>query len=156
MRVDEPRRDIGAADVRNTLIGIVAWMPLSSGLGFGAVGLAAFWGEALAAIGAVAAVVLAADTALLVVRRLALVWPREQIAPRYPAVFARLDGILLMRFALVDILPGLCLLAGFRWTAVALFGLGVLVDRAGFYGLAAQRTTEAEVGRVEGVLSSQA
>ena len=139
---------------QQTWRGVVVWMPLSSGLGFGAVGLAAFWGEALAAIGAVAAVVLAADTALLVVRRLALVWPREQAAPRYPAVFARLQGILLMRFSLVDILPGLGLLAGFRWTAVALFGLGILVDRISFYGLAAQRTTEAEVRRIEGILAA--
>ena len=134
---------------QQTWRGAVVWMPLTSGLGFGAVGLAAFWGEALTAIGAVAAIVLAADTALLVVRRLALVWPREPVAPRYPAVFARRQALLLARFALVDILPGLCLLAGFRWTAVALFGLGILVDRAAFYGLAAQRTTESEVARVE-------
>jgi DMSO reductase anchor subunit len=140
---------------QQTWRGVVVWTPLTSGLGFGAVGLAAFWGEALTAIGAVAAVVLAADTALLVVRRLALVWPREPVAPRYPAVFARLQGILLARFALVDILPGLGLLAGFRWTAVALFGLGVLVDRAAFYGLAAQRTTEAEVARVDGIIAAQ-
>jgi DMSO reductase anchor subunit len=140
---------------QQTWRGVVAWMPLSSGLGFGAVGLAAFWGEALTAIGAVAAVVLAADTALLVVRRLALVWPRDPVAPRYPAVFARLQEILLVRFALVDILPGLCLLAGLRWTAVATFGLGVLVDRAGFYGIAAQRTTESEVARVDGIIGAQ-
>jgi anaerobic dimethyl sulfoxide reductase subunit C (anchor subunit) len=139
---------------QQTWRGVVVWMPLTSGLGFGAVGLAAFWGEALAAIGAVAAVVLAADTALLVVRRLALVWPREPVAPRYPAVFARLQEILLVRFALVDIQPGLCLFAGLRWTAVALFGLGILVDRVGFYGLAAQRTTESEVGRIEGIVAS--
>ncbi len=140
---------------QQTWRGVVSWMPLSSGLGFGAVGLAAFWGDALTAIGAVAAAVLAADTALLVVRRLALVWPREPIAPRYPAVFARLQAILLARFALVDILPGLCLFAGFRWTAVALFGAGVLVDRLAFYGLAAQRTTEAEVARVGGIIAAQ-
>jgi len=140
---------------QQTWRGVVVWMPLSSGLGFGAVGLAAFWGEGLAAIGAVAAVVLAADTALLVARRLALVWPREPVAPRYPAVFARLQGILLARFALIDILPGLGLLAGFRWTAVATFGLGIVVDRVAFYALAAQRTTEAEVARVDGIIAAQ-
>jgi DMSO reductase anchor subunit len=139
---------------QQTWRGVVVWIPLSSGLGFGAVGLAAFWGEALAAIGAVAAVVLAADTALLVVRRLALVWPREPVAPRYPSLFARFQLILLARFALIDILPGVGLLAGYRWAAVALFGLGILVDRVAFYGFAAQRTTEAEVGRIEGILAS--
>ncbi len=140
---------------QQTWRGAVVWTPLTTGLGFGAVGLAAFWGESLAAIGAVAAVVLAADTALLVVRRLALVWPRALLVPRYPALFARLQGLLLARFALVDILPGLCLLAGFKWTAVVVLGLGILVDRVGFYGLAAQRTTEAEVARVDGIIAAQ-
>ena len=140
---------------QQTWRGVVVWMPLSSGLGFGAVGLAAIWGEGLAALGAVAAVILAADTALLVVRRMALVWPREPVAPRYPAVFARVQAILLARFALIDILPGLCLFAGLGWAAVALFGLGILADRVGFYGLAAQRTTEAEVARVDGIIAAQ-
>ncbi len=99
--------------------------------------------------------ILAADTALLVVRRMALVWPREPVAPRYPAVFARVQAILLARFALIDILPGLCLFAGLGWAAVALFGLGILADRVGFYGLAAQRTTEAEVARVDGIIAAQ-
>jgi DMSO reductase anchor subunit len=141
---------------QRTWRGVVVWVPLTSGLGFGAVGLAASWGEAMAAIGAVAAVALAADTALLIVRRLALVWPPAPVAPRYPAIFARLQSILFARFALVDILPGCCLLASLRWTAVALLGLGILVDRVSFYGLAAQQTTESEVERVEGILASQA
>ena len=139
---------------QRTWRGVVVWMPLTSGLGFGAVGLAGSWGGALAAVGAVAAVVLAADTALLIVRRLGLVWPRAPLAPRYPAIFARLQAILLTRFALVDILPGCCLLAGLRWTAVVLFGLGILVDRASFYGLAAQQTTESELARAEVLIAA--
>jgi DMSO reductase anchor subunit len=141
---------------QQTWRGAVIWMPLTTGLGFGAVGLAASWGEAMAAIGGVAAIVLAADTVLLIVRRLALVWPPAPIAPRHPAMFMRLQAILFARLALVDILPGLCLLAGLRWTAVALLGLGILMDRVGFYGLAAQQTTESEVERVEDTLTSQA
>ena len=141
---------------QQTWRGVVVWMPLTSGLGFGAVGLAAYWGDALAAIGAVAAVGLAADTALLIVRRLALAWPRVPISPRYPAMFARLQALLLVRLALVDVLPGLCLVAGLRSAAVAAIGLGILVDRVSFYGLAAQQTTESEVERVEGILTSRA
>lgn len=141
---------------QQTWRGVVVWIPLTSGLGFGAVGLAASWGEAVTAVGAVAAVALAADTALLIVRRLALVWPPAPLAPRYPTMFARLQTLLFTRLALVDILPGCCLLAGLRWTAVVLLALGILVDRVGFYGLAAQRTTESEVGRVEDVLASHA
>jgi anaerobic dimethyl sulfoxide reductase subunit C len=140
---------------QQTWRGVVVWMPLTSGLGFGAVGLAALWGDALVAIGAVAAVGLAADTALLIVRRLALAWPRTPIAPRHPGMFARLQALLLVRLALVDILPGLCLVAGLRSAAVAAIGLGILVDRVSFYGLAAQQTTESEVGRVESILASQ-
>lgn len=139
---------------QQTWRGAVAWMPLTTGLGFGAVGLAAAWGDALAAIGGIAAAALAADTVLLVIRRLALAWPRAPLVPRYPALFARHQELLLLRLGLVDILPGLCLLAGFRWTAVAALAAGIFVDRTGFYGLAAQRTTESEVARVEAVIAA--
>lgn len=139
---------------QQTWRGVTAWMPVTLGLGFGAVGLAASWGEAMAAIGAMAAAALAADTALLVVRRSAISWPKVPLAPRYPDVFARAQALLMGRFVLVDLLPGAGLLAGLRETAVLLLGLGVLVDRIGFYGLAAQRTTESEIARVEGVIAT--
>jgi len=139
---------------QQTWRGAVVWMPLSSGLGFSAVALSGIWGGAVVAIGAVAAVALAADTALLIVRRLALMWPRAPLAPRYPAIFDRRQWLLAARFALVDILPGCCLLAGLPKGAAGLLGLGILADRLGFYGFASQHTTEAEVGRVETVIAS--
>jgi DMSO reductase anchor subunit len=139
---------------QQTWRGAVVWMPLSSGLGFAAVALAGIWGEAVIAIGAVAAVALAADTTLLIVRRLGLVWPREALAPRYPSIFNRRQLLLAARFAFVDILPGCCLLAGLPKGAATLLGLGILIDRLSFYGFASQHTTEAEVGRIEGLIAS--
>jgi DMSO reductase anchor subunit len=139
---------------QQTWRGAAVWMPLTSGLGFSAVALAAVWGEALVAIGSVAAVALAADTALLVVRRMALEWPQESLAARYPSVFARRQSILAARFALVDILPGCCLLAGLPTAAAGLLGAGILLDRVAFYGFASQHTTEAEVLQVERVIAS--
>lgn len=133
--------------------GVVAWMPLTTGLGLGAVSLAASRGEALA-VGAVPIVVLAADAALLVVRRTSLVRRSATLLPRYPAAFEHAQALLFARLVLVDTLPGACLLAGFRRTGVALFALGLLADRLAFYGLAAQRTTESELARVEGIIAS--
>ncbi len=134
--------------------GAVVGMPLSSGLGFGAVSLAGLWGDAVVAVGALAAVALAVDTGLLILRRSALVFPRRPLSPRYPAIFARRQVLLAARFLLVDILPGICLLAGLPAAAAGLLALGILVDRLSFYGLACQHTTEAEVARVESLLAT--
>jgi DMSO reductase anchor subunit len=140
---------------QQTWRGAVVWMPLTSGLGFAAVALSGVWGGALVAVGAVAAVVLAADTALLIVRRMALVWPRTTLAPRYPSLFDRRQWLLAARFVLVDILPGCCLLGGLPKGAAGLLGLGILIDRLSFYGFASQHTTEAEVERMEGIIGVQ-
>jgi DMSO reductase anchor subunit len=134
--------------------GAVVWMPLSSGIGFGAVSLAGLWGDALVAVGAVAAVALAADTGLLILHRSVLVFPRGPLSPRYPALFARRQFVLAARFGLVDILPGICLLAGLPALAAGLLALGILIDRLAFYGLACPHTTEAEVEQVEGLLGN--
>jgi hypothetical protein len=102
----------------------------------------------------VATVALAADTALVVVRRMSLVRPGTPLAPRYPSVVARRDLILVSRLALVDLLPACCLLAGLPSIAAGLLGLGILVDRIAFYGFASQHTTEAEVEQVEQFMAS--
>lgn len=138
---------------QQTWRGPVVWMPLSAAAGFGAVSLMGIWGEAVVALGALAAAALAADTVLLLARRLLLVWPREPLSPRYPALFARQPLLLAARFALVDILPGVSLFAGHPLAAAVLLALGIFVDRLAFYGLACQRTTEAEVQNVEGLLA---
>ena len=138
---------------QETWRGAVAWMPLTTGLGFGAVSLTGHWGESLVAVGAFAAVALAVDTGLLILRRLALVFPAAPLHPRYPAVFDRRQGLLAARLALVDILPGVCVFAGLPKGAAGLLALGILVDRLSFYGFACQHTTESEVSRVESLLA---
>jgi DMSO reductase anchor subunit len=138
---------------QQTWRGPVVWMPLSSGLGFGAVALAGQWGGSVVAVGAVAVLVLAADTALLVVRRLALAWPPAGFAPAHPSLFARRDLVLALRLLLVDIVPGICLFGGLPKGAAGLLALGIFVDRLSFYGFAGQRTTESEVRRVEGLIA---
>ncbi len=139
---------------QQTWRGAVVWMPLTTGLAFSAVALIALRGATTVATG-VAAAAVAADTALLLSRQRLLARPTIPLAPRYPSVFARRRPILAARLALVDALPACCLLAGLPEGAVGLLGLGILVDRVGFYGFASQHTTEAEVGRVEAVIGSR-
>jgi DMSO reductase anchor subunit len=139
---------------QRTWHGAVVWMPLSSGVGIGAVALAAQWGGAVVAIGAVAALVLAADTGLLILRRLSLGWLDDSFTPRHAGLFAARQPLLAIRFALVDLMPGLCLAAGLPKGAVGLLGLGILIDRLMFYGFAGQHTTEHEVARIERILGS--
>jgi hypothetical protein len=138
---------------QQTWRGAVVWMPLSSALGFGAVSLAGLWGGSSVAVGPVAAVFLAVDTGLLLLRRAALTYSGVPFVPCHPSLFARRDLVLGVRFLLVDVLPGACLFAGLPMGAAGLLGLGILVDRVAFYGLACQHTTEAEVARVESLLA---
>jgi DMSO reductase anchor subunit len=139
---------------QQTWRGAVVWMPLAEGLAFSLVAFSATWSGPLVAIGAAAAGILAADAALLAVRRMSLTVPRTPLAPRYPSVFARRDLLFVSRLALVDILPAGCLLAGLPSIAAGLLGLGIFVDRVAFYGFASQHTTEAEVQQVEEIIAS--
>ena len=140
---------------QQTWRGAVVWMPLTAGLGFSAAVFGAIWSGPPAAVTVAAVGILAADTALLAVRRMSLTDPRMPLARRYPSIFARRQMLLAARLALVDILPACCLLAGLPSVAAGLLTLGILVDRIGFYGFASQHTTEAEVQRVEAVLGSR-
>ena len=139
---------------QQTWRGAVVWMPLSAGLGFSAVVFGAIWSGPLAAVSVAAVGILAADTALLVVRRMSLTDPRMPLAPRYPSIFARRKMLLAARLGLVDILPACFLLAGLPAVAAGLLAFGILVDRIAFYGFASQHTTEAEVQRVEQLIAS--
>lgn len=130
--------------------GAVAFTPLTLGLGFGALALSATWDGAILTVGSVAAVILAADTALVIVRRFALMYPKRPMAPAYPPLFARRHQLLTARVVLADLLPGLFVFASLPALATTSLALGLLVDRVAFYGLAAQHTTEAEIAAVEG------
>ncbi len=139
---------------QQTWRGAVVGMPLTAGLGFSVVTVAAMWDGAVTAVGALAAAILAADVILLLVRRMALAWPRTPLAPRYPAVFARRDALLAARLVLVDVLPGSLVIAGMPKGAVLALAVGILVDRLAFYGLAAQASTEANLSRAEGLVGA--
>ncbi len=139
---------------QQTWRGTVVWMPLSGGLLFSPIALAVTREEIGAAFGAATAVLLACDTALLILRYRSLERSQEQLTPSHPQIFARRRPMLAARVVLVDLLPACCLLAGLPSIAAGLLGLGILVDRVAFYGFASQHTTEAEVGRVEGVMAS--
>jgi DMSO reductase anchor subunit len=139
---------------QQTWRGAVVWMPLTGGLGFSAVVFGAMWSGPLVGIGAAAGGILAADTALLAVRRMSLTVVRAPLVPTYPSVFAHRDPILVSRLAFVDVLPPCFLLAGLPAVAAGLLALGILVDRVAFYGFASQHTTEAELLHVERIMAS--
>jgi DMSO reductase anchor subunit len=139
---------------QQTWRGAPVWMPLTESLGFSLVALSAMWSGRPVPIGVAAVGILAADAALLTVRRMSLTVTRTTLAPKYPSVFARRDPILVSRLALVDVLPPCFLLAGLPAVAAGLLGLGILLDRVAFYGFASQHTTEAEVLQVERIMAS--
>jgi DMSO reductase anchor subunit len=139
---------------QQTWRGAPVWMPLTESLGFSLVALSAMWSGRPVPIGVAAVGILAADAALLTVRRMSLTVRRTPLAPKYPSVLARRDPILVSRLALVDVLPPCFLLAGLPAVAAGLLGLGILLDRVAFYGFASQHTTEAEVLQVERIMAS--
>jgi DMSO reductase anchor subunit len=139
---------------QQTWRGAVVWMPLSAGLLFSTIAVGVTGAAIGAPLGAATAVLLACDTALLVLRYLSLERPQERLAPRHPQIFARRRPMLAARFLLVDILPAGCLLAGLPSIAASLLAVGLLVDRVAFYGFASQHSTEAEVGQVEQFMAS--
>jgi DASS family divalent anion:Na+ symporter len=79
------------------------------------------------AVGAAAAVLLAADTVLFVIRRFTLTWPRAPFAPRHPAMYEHRNLLLAARFALVALVPGMLVLAGLPKGAAGSLGLGILL-----------------------------
>lgn len=136
-----------------TWTGASAITPLTAGLAFGTV-----FADSLPPSHAVSTVTIAAlalDT-LIFSRR----WRQVlQVAVDHPSTlgagFDRRHEWLAGRFFLLDVVP--CVLL-FLWPgplAAACAGAGVIVDRAGFYALAFQHRTEAEIGRVERVMDGR-
>lgn len=143
-----------------SLAGQVAWRgavvisPLTMGLGFGTLGLAAARDGALSAVALAGAAILAADTVVFLLRRQKLARLGGGVTPSHPAWFARRGPLLSARFALVDVLPVCLAMAGFPKGAAGFLGLGILLDRLAFYLLSAQQTTEAEIASVEDAISA--
>ena len=125
--------------------------PLSGGLAFGAIVIQALSVRGGVFVGTL--VLIAID--LLVFsqrwRELAgLQVPAPQVAGSW---WPRRDQVLGARFFLVDVLPFFLLLTRLPGLAAACAAAGLIVDRAGFYALAVQHTTEHEVAAVEDMLS---
>jgi DMSO reductase anchor subunit len=98
------------------------------------------------------AVVLAADGVILAVRwsRVATLPPSR--FPQYPAIYGSRHSWLAARAMLVDVLPMIMAAMEQRVACAASLGLGLLVDRLTFYGLAVQLTTESEISGVEALI----
>jgi DMSO reductase anchor subunit len=141
--------------------------PLALGTLFGMVaqGAAGNWDAGGVALGVFLLVCLA-DAFLLLLHSRRLEGERGRAQPSHPALFARRRPLLALRLVLVNgvALLGLLLALvegalppghGLAWTLQIILvsvAAGVLLDRFLFYALAARRTTEGEVGRVEDAL----
>ena len=107
-----------------------------------------------------------ADASLLLLYFRRLEGERGRAQPSHPPIFARRRPLLALRLALVNVVAPVALLLalvgsappqghGLAWTLQIMLvavAAGVLLDRFLFYALAARRTTEGEVGRVEDAL----
>lgn len=132
--------------------------PLVLGTLFGGLALGAPGGQEVGGWGfppAVVALLLLVDGGFLLYRGRILAFGRRRALPLHPGTFRLRWPLLLGRALLVPVVPLMLLLLSSEGALPALLFLvgGIFVDRWAFYGLAQQRSTEAEVARVEGVLS---
>jgi DMSO reductase anchor subunit len=137
---------------RPSWTGLVAVTPLVSGLIFGSVWRAAAIGAWGARFIWPALVLILVDTAMVAAR-----WPtlaRTAGEAAHPPLFRKRHGLLLVRVLCLDAVTALLLLLGSVPAAVVTAGLGILLDRIAFYGLAVGRTLESEIERVEAVIAA--
>jgi anaerobic dimethyl sulfoxide reductase subunit C (anchor subunit) len=73
----------------------------------------------------------------------------------HPEIMTGRGWVLGTRFALLTLLFPAAVITGAWFTALALLGLGILVDRFAFYGLAVRRTAESEIAQVETIIKSR-
>jgi len=99
-------------------------------------------------------VLLGLDAVVFAARSRAVWLLDSSFVPTHPRLFARRRPLLALRLTLVDLIPALLLALGHPVGAVIVLGVGVFVDRLAFYGLAAQRTSEAEIQHVESLIGA--
>ncbi len=126
--------------------------PLLLGLSYGIVAHGAAAPETLPGVLVPAIVLLAADAAVAGSRWWRVCHLAPWILPSYPHFFRNRNLLFGVRLLLVNLAPAGLLLASAAPLADLSLGVGLLVDRLAFYGLAAQHTTETEVARVEALL----
>lgn len=140
------------------LAGQVTWPassvagPLLLGLAYGVVAHVAAAPETMAGALVPAITLLAADAALFGVRWRRVACLDPWVSPSYARIFRHRHLLLASRLLFVDLAPVALLLIAAPTLADLSLGIGLLVDRLAFFGLAAQHTTEAEVARVESLL----
>jgi DMSO reductase anchor subunit len=78
----------------------------------------------------------------------------EGFAPSHPALFRRVQLLLVSRFVLTNVAPAILALSGQTVAALIVLVSGIIVDRISFYGLALRHSTESEIARVQEVWAS--
>jgi len=142
------------------LRGQLAWpaigaaTPLLLGLSYGTVAHGAAAPETLGQVIVPAVVLLIADAAVVGIRWWRICHLQPWTVFSYPRVSRHRDLLFAGRLLLVNLAPAALLFASAPTLADLSLGIGLLIDRIAFYGLAAQHTTEAEVACVESLLSS--
>jgi DMSO reductase anchor subunit len=134
--------------------GIAVLSPVTLGLGFGAVFLVGIHGLGRASV-AYCLVLLGLDAALVSARAWKTLRIQGAFAPVHPRLFGWGPSLIALRLVLVNGIPVVALVSGRPLEALAFLAAGVAVDRIGFYGLAAQQTTESELLSVEEAIEAR-
>jgi len=129
--------------------GVAAAGPLLTGLAFGFIACASTTPAVLPVTLGPTLALLGGDALVLCGRWLAIARPSSRLGALHPAIYRRRHWLLGARLVLVTLAPATLLAGGVPTLADLSIGLGLLVDRLAFYGLAAQHTTEAEIARIE-------
>jgi DMSO reductase anchor subunit len=134
--------------------GVAVVGPALTGLAFGFVACAAI-ARAAAAVTLYPTLILLAAAAVVLSGRWAAIGRLPPwLSPSHPAIFRHRHLLLVDRLILVTLAPAILLAIGATTLADLSIGVGLLVDRLAFYGLAAQHTTEAEIALAEEVIES--
>jgi DMSO reductase anchor subunit len=136
-----------------TWTGFSATTPVTAGLAFGAVFVNSLPPEGAAVTATL--VVLAIDAVVFSRRWRQVLQVAIEHAGHLGPGFDRRHELLVGRFFLLDVVPAIILLVHPTPVAAAVAGLGLVVDRLGFYALAFQHRTEAEIGRVEHLMDGR-
>jgi DMSO reductase anchor subunit len=124
--------------------------PMTSGLAAGTIVVACSAGAGT--VSSLGLVLLAIDFALSVVSWRA--YQRDdRFVPVHPGIFEHRGLLMALRVALVDLVPAALVAAHLPLVAIVPLGVGIVIDRFAFYGVAAMRTTEGEVAHVERLIA---
>jgi DMSO reductase anchor subunit len=136
--------------------GVPALSPLPLALLFGITAHAAAAAPRSSATTRCIAVLIVIDSVFWIARCLRVEKGRRLGTAARNDFMAARGWLMIARFALLSMLLPIALIFDAWFAAVALLGLGILVDRFAFYCLAIQQTTESEIARVETIIRTGA